>query len=127
VPGPFDPAVGTVKDLTNFPGDWVGRPLASVVADRVGLPVVLSNDARAVALMNLGIVELWSFRLDDAERHLEQGLALAADRPALRPGRLSLASRVRRPDVRSRGNGAWRRSRSRSNTAGRSTRSPAPR
>jgi LuxR family maltose regulon positive regulatory protein len=49
------------------------------------------NDARAVALMNLGIVELWSFRLDDAERHLEQGLALARqiDRPYVQIGCLS--------------------------------------
>ena len=39
--------------------------------------VGLSNEARATALMNLGIVELWSYRLDDARRHLEQGLALA--------------------------------------------------
>ena len=53
--------------------------------------LTLSNDARAVALMNLGIVELWSFRLDDAERHLEQGLALARliDRPYVQIGCLS--------------------------------------
>jgi LuxR family maltose regulon positive regulatory protein len=37
----------------------------------------LGNDARALALMNLGIVELWAFRMDDAVRHLEQGLSLA--------------------------------------------------
>jgi LuxR family maltose regulon positive regulatory protein len=41
--------------------------------------------------MNLGIVELWSFRFDDAERHLEQGLALAQliDRPYIQIGCLS--------------------------------------
>ena len=39
--------------------------------------LVLSHDAKAVALMNLGIVEFWSFRLDDAARHLTDGLALA--------------------------------------------------
>jgi LuxR family transcriptional regulator, maltose regulon positive regulatory protein len=39
--------------------------------------VTLGNDVRAVALMNLGIVELWLFRVDDALRHLEQGLELA--------------------------------------------------
>ena len=27
--------------------------------------------------MNLGIAELWSLRLDDARRHLEEALALA--------------------------------------------------
>ncbi len=53
--------------------------------------LTLGNDARAVALMNLGIVELWSFRFDDAERHLEQGLALARliDRPYIQVGCLS--------------------------------------
>ena len=45
--------------------------------------VALGNDARAVALMNLGIVELWAFRWDDSTRHLEHALALARqiDRP----------------------------------------------
>ncbi|MEA2619005.1 MAG: LuxR family transcriptional regulator, maltose regulon positive regulatory protein [Chloroflexota bacterium] len=44
---------------------------------RTSHDIALSNDLRAVALMNLGIVELWSLRLDDAERHLEEGLQLA--------------------------------------------------
>ena len=43
--------------------------------------IVLGNDARAVALMDLGAIELWSFRHDDAERHLEQGLELASRIP----------------------------------------------
>jgi LuxR family maltose regulon positive regulatory protein len=54
----------------------VGPLLGPVEADSVS-QLTLGNDARAVALMNLGIVELWAFRFDDAERHLEQGLALA--------------------------------------------------
>jgi LuxR family maltose regulon positive regulatory protein len=37
----------------------------------------LGEDLRVLALMNLGIAELWSLRLDEAERHLEQGVALA--------------------------------------------------
>jgi LuxR family maltose regulon positive regulatory protein len=37
----------------------------------------LGADLRALALINLGIAECWAFRLDDAERHLGQGLALA--------------------------------------------------
>jgi LuxR family maltose regulon positive regulatory protein len=41
--------------------------------------LALGGDARAVALMNLAIVELWSSRLEDAERHLEQALALARE------------------------------------------------
>ena len=39
--------------------------------------VGLSNEARAAALMNLGIVELWAYRLDSAALHLEQALELA--------------------------------------------------
>ena len=64
--------------------------LGPVEADSV-TELTLSNDARAVALMNLGIVELWSFEMDDAERHLEQGLALARliDRPYVQVGCLS--------------------------------------
>ena len=37
----------------------------------------LSEEIRAVALLNLGIAELWSSRLVDAGRDLEQALALA--------------------------------------------------
>jgi LuxR family maltose regulon positive regulatory protein len=53
--------------------------------------LTLSRDARAVALMNLGIVQLWSFELDDAERHLEQGLDLARviERPYVQVGCLA--------------------------------------
>ena len=38
---------------------------------------VMSSELRGVALMNLGIVETWSRRFDDAERHLSEGAALA--------------------------------------------------
>ena len=37
----------------------------------------LSEDLRAAALISLGIAEMWAFRFEDAERHLEQGVALA--------------------------------------------------
>src|SRR3954469_18575447 len=37
----------------------------------------MSRELRGVALMNLGIVETWSRRFDDAERHLSEGAALA--------------------------------------------------
>jgi len=40
-------------------------------------PVAMSSELRGVALMNLGIVETWSRRFDDAERHLSEGAALA--------------------------------------------------
>jgi glucokinase len=53
VPGPYDPRAGTVRDLTNFPGDWAGRPLASIVGDALGMPAHLINDARAFGLAEL--------------------------------------------------------------------------
>src|SRR6202035_2470823 len=37
----------------------------------------LSNDLKAVALLNLGVTEAWSLRLADSERHLAAGAALA--------------------------------------------------
>jgi LuxR family transcriptional regulator, maltose regulon positive regulatory protein len=40
-------------------------------------PSAMGRELRAVALLNLGIVELWSGRLADAERHLSEGAALA--------------------------------------------------
>ena len=39
--------------------------------------IAMSSELRGVALMNLGIVETWSRRFDDAERHLAEGAALA--------------------------------------------------
>ncbi len=52
---------------------------------------MLGDDARAAALMNLGIVELWTRRPDEAERDLERALELArrAARPYLEIGCLS--------------------------------------
>jgi LuxR family transcriptional regulator, maltose regulon positive regulatory protein len=37
----------------------------------------LSEDLRALVLINLGIAEAWAARFDRAEQHLEQGVALA--------------------------------------------------
>jgi LuxR family maltose regulon positive regulatory protein len=37
----------------------------------------MDDELRGVALLNLGIVETWSRRFDDAERHLSEGAALA--------------------------------------------------
>jgi len=62
------------------------RPLleAALAAQPVG-ERGLSDEIRSVALQSLGVAELWSSRLDDARRDLEQGLALArhAGRPWL--------------------------------------------
>ena len=45
----------------------------------------VGEDLRALALIDLGIAELWTSRLEEAERHLEQGIALAhlLERPYL--------------------------------------------
>jgi len=37
----------------------------------------LGEDLRALALISLGIAEVWAFRFKDANQHLEQGVALA--------------------------------------------------
>jgi LuxR family maltose regulon positive regulatory protein len=37
----------------------------------------LGEDLRALALINLGIAQLWAARFEDAARHLEQGIGLA--------------------------------------------------
>jgi LuxR family maltose regulon positive regulatory protein len=39
--------------------------------------IAMGSELRGVALLNLGIVETWSGRLADAERHLSEGAALA--------------------------------------------------
>jgi LuxR family maltose regulon positive regulatory protein len=51
--------------------------LDASIADESTEPVAVETELRGVALMNLGIVETWSRRFDDAERHLSEGAALA--------------------------------------------------
>jgi LuxR family maltose regulon positive regulatory protein len=51
--------------------------LDASIADASGEPIAMGSELRGVALMNLGIVETWSRRFDDAERHLSEGAALA--------------------------------------------------
>jgi LuxR family maltose regulon positive regulatory protein len=52
------------------------RLLAPAMATDLAEPR-LGGDLRALALINLGIAELWTSRLDEADRHLEDGTALA--------------------------------------------------
>jgi LuxR family transcriptional regulator, maltose regulon positive regulatory protein len=64
----------------------------------------LSEDLRAVALISLGIAEIWALRFEDAERHLTQGVALARQigRPYLELHGLAHGAHVMllfRPDV----------------------------
>jgi len=53
VPGLYDPATGTTRFLVNVPGPWAGHPVAGPVADAVGVPAFLINDARAFGLAEL--------------------------------------------------------------------------
>jgi LuxR family maltose regulon positive regulatory protein len=76
------------------------RFLASPVTGQSDEDIALGSELRAVALMNLGIVEAWSQGLPDAERHLQEGADLARQigRPYLEVAclaQLGFASRIR--------------------------------
>jgi len=74
--------------------------LAAPITGRSGEDIALGTDLRAVALYDLGAAETWSpLGLEDAERHLQEGAALAREigRPYLEVGclaQLGFASRV---------------------------------
>jgi LuxR family maltose regulon positive regulatory protein len=51
--------------------------LDASIADASSESIAMESELRGVALLNLGIVETWSGRLVDAERHLSEGAALA--------------------------------------------------
>jgi glucokinase len=53
VPGLYDPRTGATRFLVNIPGPWDGYPVAGPVADALGVPVALINDARAFGLAEL--------------------------------------------------------------------------
>ena len=53
VPGLYDPRTGATRFLVNIPGAWDGYPVAGPVADALGVPVALINDARAFGLAEL--------------------------------------------------------------------------
>jgi glucokinase len=53
LPGHFDAALGTGVLLPNLRGDWVGRAIAGPVGERLGVPVALVNDVRALTLAEL--------------------------------------------------------------------------
>jgi LuxR family maltose regulon positive regulatory protein len=56
-----------------------------------GVPAGLGQDLRALALLNLGMAEIWTGRREQAQRHLEQALKLAKriNRPLLEIGALA--------------------------------------
>jgi LuxR family maltose regulon positive regulatory protein len=51
--------------------------LDASIAHESSEPIAMGSELRGVALLNLGVVETWSGRLADAERHLSEGAALA--------------------------------------------------
>jgi LuxR family maltose regulon positive regulatory protein len=51
--------------------------LEASMSDESSDEIAMGSELRGVALLNLGIVETWSGRLADAERHLSEGAALA--------------------------------------------------
>src|SRR5246500_101324 len=53
------------------------RLLDASISDESNDQIAMGSELRAVALLNLGIVETWSRRYDDAERHLSEGATLA--------------------------------------------------
>jgi LuxR family maltose regulon positive regulatory protein len=74
--------------------------LASPVTGQSDQDIALDSDLRALALMHLGIAEAWSLGLPDAERHLQEGAALAREigRPYLEVAclaQLGFASKIR--------------------------------
>jgi LuxR family transcriptional regulator, maltose regulon positive regulatory protein len=80
------------------------RFLASPVRGQTDEDIALDSDLRAVALMNLGIVEAWTLANLDSERHLREGAALARmiGRPYLEVSclaELAFASKIEPPAI----------------------------
>ena len=74
--------------------------LASPVTGQSDQDIALDSDLRALALMHLGIAEAWALGLPDAERHLQEGAALAREigRPYVEVAclaQLGFASKIR--------------------------------
>jgi len=78
--------------------------LNSPVTGQSDEDIALDGDLRAVALLNLGTVEAWSLGTAEAERHLQEGAALAKEigRPYLEVGclaELGFASKIHSFDI----------------------------
>jgi len=50
VKGIVDPARGILLDVNEALSDWIGQPVAHIIADGLGRPVYMENDARMYAL-----------------------------------------------------------------------------
>jgi LuxR family transcriptional regulator, maltose regulon positive regulatory protein len=105
--GQLDVLLGMVRLLLarqrmNLPAVAKQAQRLRAVADTPdSAPLRLSEELRALALINLGITEYWGARLAEAEPHLEQGITLARHigRPYLEF--LGLAHRTSIASVRS--------------------------
>lgn len=67
-------------DLTTVAGEARRLLASAVTADPARYDTAraaLGGDLRALALIDLGIAEAWTARFDDANRHLDDGIALA--------------------------------------------------
>ncbi len=53
VPGAYDPATGETRFIVNLPGDWNGIAVTRPLRVALGVPVALTNDARAFGLAEL--------------------------------------------------------------------------
>ncbi len=93
----FQAMLTTAKlTLARWRGDYaaaahdVPAPLEPSAAQSVG-QIAAENDVRAVAIMTLGIVEVWAGAGDDAERHLREAADLAhrIGRPYVEQGALA--------------------------------------
>jgi LuxR family transcriptional regulator, maltose regulon positive regulatory protein len=78
------------------------RFLAAPLTGQSDEDIALDSDLRAVALMNLGIVEAWALASRDSERHLREGATLARriGRPYLEVAclaELAFASKIEPP------------------------------
>jgi LuxR family maltose regulon positive regulatory protein len=90
------------RQRMNLPAAAEEAQRLRVVADALDrAPLGLSQELRALALINLGITEYWGGRLAEAEPHLEHGITLARriGRPYLEF--LGLAHRTSIASVRS--------------------------
>lgn len=98
----FDVALALVKlSRARSRGDFESavagaRAILAAEDDATGVDAISSDDLRALVLMNLGVVEHWAMRLDDAERHLLEALAIAGTigRPYVALGCLASAAAV---------------------------------
>jgi LuxR family transcriptional regulator, maltose regulon positive regulatory protein len=74
------PRLLLARRLVDFPvvAEEAQRLLAATEATGAA-DLRMADDLRATALISLGIAEIWAFRFEDAELHLQRGVALARE------------------------------------------------